>query len=140
MRLRVLGLAEPRVGGGEQALQRVGVLGEAPGIKRKQLLEKMLPAEPAEGASPDLEKKKLSLASDLRWLISEGHVIEFNDGSLDLSRSKSPGAPPKSGAVSTSAGTETVAPPSAEPEAAINHASVSESVAPEVPATPAAVK
>jgi hypothetical protein len=28
------------------------------------------------------------LASDLHWLISAGHVIEFNDGSLDLPRAK----------------------------------------------------
>ena len=32
----------------------------------------------------------MALASDLRWLISEGHVIEFNDGSLDLPRVKVP--------------------------------------------------
>ena len=30
----------------------------------------------------------LTLASDLKWLISEGYVIEFNDGSLDLPRAK----------------------------------------------------
>lgn len=65
------------------------VLSEAPGIKRGQLLEKMFPAAGGETAPNDVEKKKLSLASDLRWLISEGHVIEFNDGSLDLSRAKS---------------------------------------------------
>jgi hypothetical protein len=33
---------------------------------------------------------KLSLASDLHWMIREGHVIEFNDGSLDLPRAKPP--------------------------------------------------
>lgn len=30
----------------------------------------------------------MSLASDLKWLVSEGYVIEFNDGSLDLPRTK----------------------------------------------------
>jgi hypothetical protein len=35
------------------------------------------------------EKQKLVLASDLRWLIGEGHVIEFNDGTFDLPRAKS---------------------------------------------------
>ena len=30
----------------------------------------------------------MALASDLRWLINEGYVIEFNDGSLDLPRAK----------------------------------------------------
>nr|MBA3833089.1 hypothetical protein [Chthoniobacterales bacterium] len=74
------------------------VLSEAPGIKRGQLLEKMFPAEAGQTAPNELEKKKLGLASDLHWLISEGHVIEFNDGSLDLSRAKSApaGAPSKS--------------------------------------------
>ena len=53
----------------------------APGIHRKQLAEQLAPA----GAEPaDLEKAKLALASDLHWLVSEGYVIEFNDGSLDL--------------------------------------------------------
>lgn len=82
----------------------MSTLSEAPGINRKQLLEKMLPASgeesapvegvEANGVSPDVEKKKMTLASDLRWLIGEGHVIEFNDGSLDLSRAKSPAPKP----------------------------------------------
>jgi hypothetical protein len=33
---------------------------------------------------PELAKLKAALASDLHWLISEGHVIEFQDGKLDL--------------------------------------------------------
>ena len=65
---------------------------EAPGVSRKQLSEKMLPPDGSEGAEEDHEKKKLALASDLRWLISEGHIIEFNDGTLDLARVK-PAAP-----------------------------------------------
>lgn len=36
----------------------------------------------------DAKPRKLALASDLRWLINEGYVIEFNDGSLDLPRGK----------------------------------------------------
>ncbi|HSH38468.1 MAG TPA: hypothetical protein VK993_06755, partial [Chthoniobacterales bacterium] len=65
-------------------------LAETPGINRKQLLEKFTP----EGAA-DLEigRVKMTLASDLRWLISEGYLIEFNDGTLDLPRAKAP-APP----------------------------------------------
>ncbi|PZR73315.1 MAG: hypothetical protein DLM73_10955, partial [Chthoniobacterales bacterium] len=63
----------------------------APGINRKQLAEQLAPA----GAEPaDLDRAKLTLASDLRWLVSEGYVIEFNDGSLDLPRTKPPAAPP----------------------------------------------
>jgi len=53
-------------------------------IHRKQLFEKLIGDVTAEDAEP----RKLALASDLRWLISEGYVIEFNDGSLDLPRGK----------------------------------------------------
>ena len=61
-----------------------------PGINRKQLAEQLTPA----GAEPaDLERARLTLASDLHWLVSEGYVIEFNDGSLDLPKTKPPAAP-----------------------------------------------
>jgi hypothetical protein len=53
-------------------------------INRKQLFEKLIGDVPTEGAEP----RKLAFASDLRWLINEGYVIEFNDGSLDLPRGK----------------------------------------------------
>ena len=65
-------------------------LAEAPGINRKLLAEQLMPAG-AEAAEAD--KAKMTLASDLHWLISEGYVIEFNDGSLDLPRTKPPVAP-----------------------------------------------
>jgi hypothetical protein len=72
------------------------VLTEAPGVSRKHLLEKMSPAENAGTAQPDdVEKRKLTIASDLRWLVSEGYVIEFNDGTLDLARAKAPAPAPK---------------------------------------------
>jgi hypothetical protein len=62
----------------------------ASGINRKILAEHLAPA----GAEPaDLERAKLALASDLHWLVSEGYVIEFNDGSLDLPRTKPSAAP-----------------------------------------------
>ncbi len=54
-------------------------------INRKQLFEKLT----GDGASEETEPHKLAIASDLRWLINEGYVIEFNDGSLDLPRTKS---------------------------------------------------
>src|SRR5262249_49103049 len=54
-------------------------------ISRKQLFEKLF----ADSASERAESRTLALASDLRWLINEGYVIEFNDGSLDLPRGKS---------------------------------------------------
>jgi len=53
-------------------------------INRKQLFEKLI----GDVATEDAEPRKLALASDLRWLINEGYVIEFNDGSLDLPRGK----------------------------------------------------
>ena len=55
------------------------------GINRKQLFETLT----GNGASEDDEPRRLALASDLRWLINEGYVIEFNDGSLDRPRMKS---------------------------------------------------
>ncbi len=58
---------------------------------RKELAEKLL----VDISSEDAESRKLALASDLHWLISEGYVIEFNDGSLDLPRAKL--TAPKSG-------------------------------------------
>jgi hypothetical protein len=52
---------------------------------RKQLFEKLL----NNGAAEDAESRRMMLAADLHWLINEGYVIEFNDGSLDLPRAKS---------------------------------------------------
>jgi hypothetical protein len=63
-------------------------LTETPGLTRKQLAEKLVP-EGGDTAAAD--RVKLSLGSDLRWLISEGYLIEFNDGTLDLPRAKPPG-------------------------------------------------
>jgi hypothetical protein len=54
------------------------------GINRKQLFERLID----DGSAEDAEPRRLALASDLRWLINEGYVIEFNDGSLDLPRIK----------------------------------------------------
>ena len=59
-------------------------LAAKPGINRKELAEKLV----ADVAGEGVEHRKLALASDLRWLINEGYVIEFNDGSLDLPRAK----------------------------------------------------
>ncbi len=55
------------------------------GINRKQLFETLTD----NGASEAAEPRRLALASDLRWLINEGYLIEFNDGSLDRPRIKS---------------------------------------------------
>jgi hypothetical protein len=60
------------------------ILAAAPATTRKELFEKLIADVPSEEAEP----RKLALASDLRWLINEGYLIEFNDGSLDLPRGK----------------------------------------------------
>jgi hypothetical protein len=60
------------------------ILAVAPGTNRKELFEQLI----ADVASEEVESRKLGLASDLRWLINEGYLIEFNDGSLDLPRGK----------------------------------------------------
>src|SRR5438128_5350514 len=67
--------------------QILETLRASPRINRKELAEKLigLDTEVAEA-----EKTKLALASDLHWMIREGHVIEFNDGSLDLPRARPP--------------------------------------------------
>ncbi len=57
----------------------------APGINRHNLAERLVARESDNG---DADRLKLTLAADLKWLISEGYVIEFNDGSLDLPRVK----------------------------------------------------
>ena len=56
----------------------------SPRIGRKELADKLI----VDLSGEEAERAKLALASDLIWLISAGHVIEFNDGSLDLPRSK----------------------------------------------------
>jgi len=60
-----------------------------PGINRKQLAEQLVVADADVAAA---ERAKMTLANDLHWLIREGYVIEFNDGSLDLPRAKAPAA------------------------------------------------
>jgi hypothetical protein len=75
-------------------------------INRKQLFEKLI----GDVATEDAEPRKLALVSDLRWLINEGYVIEFNDGSLDLPRGKN--KPPAS--VEATAGRREVAEGAAE--------------------------
>jgi hypothetical protein len=59
-------------------------VGSKPAINRRELFEKLV----TDPASDTAEMRKLALASDLRWLINEGYMIEFNDGSLDLPRGK----------------------------------------------------
>jgi hypothetical protein len=66
----------------------IETLAAAPRTSRKELADKLL----VDLASEEQERAKLALASDLHWLIREGYVIEFNDGSLDLPRVKAKSA------------------------------------------------
>ena len=70
----------------------VDAITASPRIGRKELADKLI-VDPSTALRTSLtgeeaERAKLALASDLLWLISAGHVIEFNDGSLDLPRAK----------------------------------------------------
>src|SRR6266550_858087 len=66
----------------------LGALAAVPGINRKEIFEKLI----TDAASEEADSRKLAFASDLRWLINEGYVIEFNDGSLDIPRGKAKSA------------------------------------------------
>jgi hypothetical protein len=70
----------------------VTALKETAGMNRKQLLDKLQPEN--DNQAEVREKAKRVIVSDLHWLISEGHVIEFNDGALDLPRAKPTPPPP----------------------------------------------
>ena len=77
-----------------------------PRIHRKELADKLIAATPE---NTDVERLKLSLAADLKWLISSGYVIEFNDGSLDLPRVKLPNESHKENSSDDKAATAPVA-------------------------------
>ena len=82
IRLRPFVHSEAEVSSSVNAI--LEILAASQGTNRKEFFEKLI----ADVASEEVESRKLALASDLRWLINEGYVIEFNDGSLDLPRGK----------------------------------------------------
>lgn len=73
-----------------------------PGINRKQLAEQLAVTDADAAAA---ERAKMTLANDLHWLVREGYVVEFNDGSLDLPRVKAP-QPEKTGQLEEKPGEE----------------------------------
>lgn len=87
--IRIRSFGHERTGVSPSINRILEKLTEAAGINRKQLAEKLVEGITEEAA---IDRVKLSLASDLRWLISEGYVIEFNDGTLELPRPKAPAA------------------------------------------------
>jgi hypothetical protein len=86
-----------------------------PGINRKQLAEQLHVATPEADAAA-AERAKMTLVNDLHWLVREGYVIEFNDGSLDLPRAKPPAVPTEDKPAETVEPTPSAAP---APEPAI---------------------
>src|SRR5437773_1155977 len=82
--LRVRAFVHEQAGVAQSVNSLLAAVSAGAGISRKQLFQKLT----GNGATEDAESRRLALASDLRWLINEGHVIEFNDGSLDLPRVK----------------------------------------------------
>jgi hypothetical protein len=86
----------------------IDAIAAQPRIGRKELADKLIVDLGAEEA----ERAKMALASDLLWLISSGHVIEFNDGSLDLPRAKA--KPKEQAAAEKEERVEAGAPPAEE--------------------------
>jgi hypothetical protein len=83
--IRVRAFVHERAGVSATVNAILEAVSAAAGSNRRQLFEILI----ANGANDDAEPRRLALAADLRWLINEGYVIEFNDGSLDLPKSKS---------------------------------------------------
>jgi hypothetical protein len=82
--VRVRAFVHEQAGVAQSVNSILAAISASAGVTRKQLFHKLT----GNGAIEDEESHRLALASDLRWLINEGHVIEFNDGSLDLPRMK----------------------------------------------------
>ena len=101
-------------------------LAKGQGMNRKKLADELIAGltEPAE-----IDKVKLSLASDLRWLVSEGYVIEFNDGLLDLPRTKVAPAP-----AAKEQPTENASAPNEPDEATAPVGEIAPALEPEIPA------
>ena len=82
--VRVRAFVHEQAGVAQSVNLILAAISASAGVTRKQLFQKLT----GNGAIEDEESHRFALASDLRWLINEGHVIEFNDGSLDLPRMK----------------------------------------------------
>ncbi len=113
MRIRTFGHERANVSPSINSI--LGKLTDASGVNRKQLAENLVEGLTDETA---IDRVKLSLASDLRWLISEGYVIEFNDGTLELPRPKAPKPAAAAGTAPTATATESAVPAPSEAEAA----------------------
>jgi len=105
-----------------------------PKCTRRKLLEALAPAPappvapaaPAEGAAPaaqpaptqpEASPEQTALASDLHWLIHQGHVIEFANGMLETAKKPLP-RPPKPEKPPVAATTSPAPPPAESPATA----------------------
>jgi hypothetical protein len=88
--IRVRPFVHDQTGVSSQVKAILETLTQNPRANRKELADKLL----SDATAAESESRKLGLASDLHWLIREGYVIEFNDGSLDLPRAKSTATKP----------------------------------------------
>jgi len=59
----------------------LNVIELTPRCTRANIFEQLLKPREAE---PDFQKLKETVVTDLRWLVSSGHIIEFHDGTLEL--------------------------------------------------------
>jgi hypothetical protein len=93
-----------------------------PKCSRRQLFEALAPAAvattnpPAEGAPiPELAPEASAVISDLHWLVHQGHVIEFANGTLETAKKPVP-KPPKPAPAAEPAVAQAVAPENAATE------------------------
>jgi hypothetical protein len=93
-------------------------------------------AAPAPAAAPEGNPEQTAVASDLHWLIHEGHVIEFANGILEAAK-KPFIKPPKAETKAAAPATPANAPAPADPGSPATAATVSPDSA-VVPAEPAA--
>jgi hypothetical protein len=82
--IRVRAFAHEQASVSPQVQAILEAIAENERTNRKALADKLIVDLPQEEA----ESRKLALAADLRWLVDEGYVIEFNDGSLDRPRTR----------------------------------------------------
>jgi hypothetical protein len=95
---------------------------------------------PAPAAEPEPSPEQTALASDLHWLVHQGHVIEFANGLLETAKKplpKPPKPPPKAPAPPKAGAPANGAAPVPEPAAI--PAPPAEAATPEAPSLPAAV-
>lgn len=87
------------------------------------------PVEAAKPAAPQATPEQTMLASDLHWLIHQGHVIEFGDGRLETAKKPAP-KPVKAPKVDSKPEAKTEAPAEAGSEGAVAAEAAVESTEP----------